>query len=128
MVPLPEIYLTGLQGFLPVLYTWLRSKTKRPSSPVQLAEDDPDLEPLTKPLEDKPEELKGWKVFLLWIPAACDLTGTTVRLWLSYSRELMFNATLLANEYRPSLYPRFYLSNDTGGSGPIRGCIQRNLP
>ena len=68
----------ALKGFLPVIYTWLRTKTKRPSSPVQLAEDDPDLEPLNTPLEDKPEQLEGKKVFLLWIPAACDLTGTTV--------------------------------------------------
>ncbi|KAH6919043.1 hypothetical protein BKA70DRAFT_40223 [Coprinopsis sp. MPI-PUGE-AT-0042] len=73
-----QMFLGEMLCFLPVLYTWLRSKTKSPSSPVQLAEDDPDLEPLTKPLEDKPEELEGWKVFLLWIPAACDLTGTTL--------------------------------------------------
>jgi len=26
----------------------------------------------------KPQQLEGWKVLLLWIPAACDLTGTTL--------------------------------------------------
>ncbi|PPQ77587.1 hypothetical protein CVT25_011379 [Psilocybe cyanescens] len=57
--------------FLPVIYTWL--KTRRQSS-VQL-EADSDHDPPNK-LASQP--LHGWKVLLLWIPAACDLTGTTL--------------------------------------------------
>ena len=53
-------------GFLPVIYTWLRSR-QQPS--VQLQEGTDKLDP---------QPLNGWKVLLLWIPAACDLTGTTV--------------------------------------------------
>jgi len=58
-------------GFLPVLYAWVRLG---PQS-VQLQEEEP--------LVAKPAggtTLKGWKVLLLWIPATCDLTATTVRL------------------------------------------------
>lgn len=65
------------QGFLPVIYTWLRAR--RPSASVQLPTDDPDTEELPQ-IQNKlaPQQLTGWKVLLLWIPAACDLTGTTV--------------------------------------------------
>jgi len=58
-------------GFLPALYDWIRF---RPQS-VQLQEEEP--------LVAKPAggtTLEGWKVLLLWIPATCDLTATTVRL------------------------------------------------
>ncbi|KAJ6547386.1 hypothetical protein B0H19DRAFT_1211964 [Mycena capillaripes] len=58
--------------FLPVIYTWLQSKRQ---SPVQLPEDE-SLVP--NKLEPQPEQLAGWKILLLWIPAACDLTGTTL--------------------------------------------------
>ncbi|TFK42947.1 hypothetical protein BDQ12DRAFT_597283 [Crucibulum laeve] len=58
--------------FLPVIYTWLR--TRRQSSPVQL-QPDSEHDPLVK---HNTASLTGWKVLLLWIPAACDLTGTTL--------------------------------------------------
>ena len=53
---------------MPVLYTFFRSLRHPPS--LQ-AEDDhpvPKLQPLA-----------GWRCTLLWLPALCDLTGTTVR-------------------------------------------------
>ncbi|KAJ7905319.1 hypothetical protein B0H14DRAFT_2659827 [Mycena olivaceomarginata] len=60
--------------FLPVIYTWLQSRRQ---SPVQLpSEDDDSLVP--NKLDPEPEQLSGWKILLLWIPAACDLTGTTL--------------------------------------------------
>ncbi|KAH9484048.1 Solute carrier family 35 member F6 [Psilocybe cubensis] len=66
-----QMFIGEMLCFLPVIYTWLN--TRRQSS-VQL-EDDSDHDPLNK-LASQP--LQGWKVLLLWIPAACDLTGTTL--------------------------------------------------
>ena len=65
-------FLTSLfQGFLPVLYTWIT--THNNSSSVQPVHDDH-----VNKLDPSSEHLTGWKVLLLWIPALCDLTGTTV--------------------------------------------------
>ncbi|KIY51074.1 hypothetical protein FISHEDRAFT_71368 [Fistulina hepatica ATCC 64428] len=57
---------------IPVLYTWLLA-THRRSPPVHLPSES---DPLKPPVASQP--LTGWKVLLLWIPAACDLTGTTL--------------------------------------------------
>jgi len=63
-------------GFLPVLYTWLT--TRRNPSPVFLpSESDEDERLQTKPVPSS-KELRGWKLLLLWFPAVCDLTGTTL--------------------------------------------------
>ncbi|KAF8631446.1 hypothetical protein AX17_005123 [Amanita inopinata Kibby_2008] len=69
-----QMFLGEMLCFLPVIYTWLRSR--RSVSSIQLPPD-PDSEVPTK-LYVPPQELKGWKILLLWIPAACDLTGTTM--------------------------------------------------
>ena len=61
-------------GFLPVLYTWLRTKQQ---SSVHLA---PDSENDNSKVKDHPQHLHGWKILLLWIPAICDLSGTTASL------------------------------------------------
>ncbi|KAJ7285670.1 hypothetical protein C8J57DRAFT_1051375 [Mycena rebaudengoi] len=67
-----QMFLGEMLCFLPVLYTWLRSRRQ---SAVQL----PDLDSvIPNKLVPEPEQLTGWKVLLLWIPAACDLTGTTL--------------------------------------------------
>lgn len=78
-----------IQGFLPVIFTWLNSK--RRSSAIHLAEQEQDLlnqdevssSDTTHPAKDfpdaSPQRLHGWRYLLLWFPAACDLTGTTVR-------------------------------------------------
>lgn len=64
-------------GFLPVAYTWLRARQR--TAPVFLPADlEEEVHPSTK-LEEHCQELRGWKILLLWFPAACDLTGTTVR-------------------------------------------------
>ncbi|KAJ6455752.1 hypothetical protein C8R45DRAFT_1187434 [Mycena sanguinolenta] len=68
-----QMFLGEMLCFLPVIYTWLQSRRQ---SSVQLPSEDDSLDP--NKLEPQPEQLSGWKVLLLWIPAACDLTGTTL--------------------------------------------------
>ncbi|KAG6831307.1 hypothetical protein H0H92_011514 [Tricholoma furcatifolium] len=71
-----QMFLGEMLCFLPVLYTWLAARHQ--SSSVQLpngSEHNPqDDIKLGTPSED----LSGWKFLLLWIPAICDLTGTTL--------------------------------------------------
>ncbi len=66
-------------GFLPVLYGGV-SKWWRGAS-IRLPEEDSDssLEELSESHKLPPRKLKGRRVLLLWFPALCDLTGTTVR-------------------------------------------------
>jgi hypothetical protein len=68
-----QMFLGEMLCFLPVIYTWLQSRRQ---SPVQLPSEDESLVPNKG--EPEPEQLSGWKILLLWIPAACDLTGTTL--------------------------------------------------
>ncbi|PFH52399.1 hypothetical protein AMATHDRAFT_2134 [Amanita thiersii Skay4041] len=70
-----QMFLGEMLCFIPVIYTWLKSR--QPSSPVQLPPDGEQDSPSTK-LYSPSQELTGWKILLLWIPAACDLTGTTL--------------------------------------------------
>ena len=71
-------------GFLPVIYSWIHAK----SQPSRLAlPSDSEEEPATGAKAEIPQApLDGWKVLLLWFPAACDLTGTTVRVPLLLNR------------------------------------------
>ena len=109
-------------GFLPVIYTWLKS---RPHSVHNQTDPAPDLHNKF----DSPRPLRGWKILLLWIPAACDLTGTTVSL-PNLLVPHPFNLTLfhLVDECRPPLYTRFNFSNDTWRSGLVRRHIQCRFP
>jgi drug/metabolite transporter (DMT)-like permease len=69
-----QMFFGEMLCFLPVLYTWLR--TRRQVAPVFLpADSDEDEE--TKPAT-APQRLRGWNLLLLWFPAVCDLTGTTL--------------------------------------------------
>ncbi|KAJ7470584.1 hypothetical protein FB451DRAFT_1352129 [Mycena latifolia] len=70
--PTLQMFLGEMLCFLPVIYTWFRSRRQ---SSVHLPDDD-SLVP--NKLGPEPEQLTGWKILLLWIPAACDLTGTTL--------------------------------------------------
>lgn len=73
----------AIAGFLPVLYSLLQAHF---TPPVQLPPDSVD-EPVNAQsagLKLKSEPLRGYKVLLLWLPAACDLTGTTVRQTVSF--------------------------------------------
>lgn len=83
-----------LKGFLPVLFTWLNSK-RQSASAIHLShdqsdtQDDQEEEPSSSNVkgfpDSGPQPLQGWKYLLLWLPAACDLTGTTVRPNSSFS-------------------------------------------
>ncbi|KAJ3891380.1 hypothetical protein GG344DRAFT_88311 [Lentinula edodes] len=62
--------------FLPVIYTWFRSKRLQP---VQLQDSESSEASLSNvKLVPASRPLSGWSILLLWIPAACDLTGTTL--------------------------------------------------
>ncbi|KAG6335152.1 hypothetical protein ID866_3936 [Astraeus odoratus] len=71
-----QMFIGEMFCFLPVLYTWLRSQ--RRSAPVFLPSDTDEDEPTSSKAVASSEDLKGWNVLLLWFPAACDLTGTTL--------------------------------------------------
>jgi len=71
-----QMFLGEMLCFLPVLYTWL--STRRNPAPVFLpSEPDQDEQLQAKPAPPS-QELRGWKLLLLWFPAVCDLTGTTL--------------------------------------------------
>jgi len=113
-----ELILLYIAGFLPVLYNWLR--TRRQTASVQLPS-----EPSNKrDLESMP--LTGWRVLLLWIPAACDLTGTTVR--NSSASASADSQVAIVDERWVTLHSRFNLPNDSWCSRSVRGDIQRHFP
>jgi len=93
---------------------------------VQLQEETDKLEP---------QPLEGWKVLLLWIPAACDLTGTTVSLRRYSARQvtepvlpdLIMRPSFPVNECWPLIYPRLDLSNDPRGPCPVCRGIQCSI-
>ncbi|KAI9456519.1 hypothetical protein BJY52DRAFT_550902 [Lactarius psammicola] len=68
----------AVSGFLPVLYEYL-SKRWRAAS-IQLPEEDSDssLAELSESQKLPPQRLTGRRILLLWLPALCDLTGTTL--------------------------------------------------
>lgn len=71
-----QMFLGEMLCFLPVIYTWLQARQR--TAPVFLPSDlEEDVHEPGK-IEDNSEELRGWKILLLWLPAACDLTGTTL--------------------------------------------------
>ncbi|KAF8559623.1 hypothetical protein OG21DRAFT_1430574 [Imleria badia] len=70
-----QMFLGEMLCFLPVLYTWL--STRRNPVPVFLPSE-PDQDEQLQAKLTPPQELRGWKLLLLWFPAACDLTGTTL--------------------------------------------------
>ncbi|KDQ12303.1 hypothetical protein BOTBODRAFT_67501 [Botryobasidium botryosum FD-172 SS1] len=64
-----QMFVGELGCFLPVIYTWLRNRNAPPQLPL---DEDEEVE------EPKGEQLRGWSILLLWLPAAFDLTGTTL--------------------------------------------------
>ncbi|KAH8107183.1 hypothetical protein BXZ70DRAFT_885192 [Cristinia sonorae] len=82
-----QMFLGEMLCFLPVILTWLNAK-RQSASPVQLTHDhdetqvDQEEEPSSsnpKGFPDSgPQPLRGWSYLLLWLPAACDLTATTL--------------------------------------------------
>jgi drug/metabolite transporter (DMT)-like permease len=79
-----QMFVGEMLCFLPVIYTWLKS---RRHSVHNQTDSGPDL-------HNKFEPLQGWKILLLWIPAACDLTGTTLmNVGLLYTPVSIFQMT-----------------------------------
>ncbi|OSD02886.1 hypothetical protein PYCCODRAFT_1435170 [Trametes coccinea BRFM310] len=71
-----QMFLGEMLCFLPVIFTWARSR--RQSQPLRLPSDSEEEPAAGAKAEIPLQHLHGWKVFLLWFPAACDLTGTTL--------------------------------------------------
>lgn len=72
-------------GFLPVLFTTLSARWRTLSAPSIRLPDEPsddDLDGLSESQKYPVERLTGRRILLLWLPALCDLTGTTVRTFL----------------------------------------------
>lgn len=109
-------FLLPIQGLLPVLYTFLRSLRQPPSPQIQDDHPAPKLQPLA-----------GWRCTLLWLPALCDLTGTTVcSLPASPIGPPLFPPPV--DEHRTSVYTSLNLSDDPRLSRPIRRRSQRLVP
>jgi hypothetical protein len=68
-----------VKGFLPMIYTTVSVRWR--TSSIQLPEEaaDDTFEELSETQKFVPERLTGRRILLLWLPALCDLTGTTVR-------------------------------------------------
>ncbi|KAI0256285.1 hypothetical protein BJV78DRAFT_1118237 [Lactifluus subvellereus] len=73
-----QMFLGEMLCFLPMLYTTLSARWR--ASSIQLPEDSPDdtLEDLSESQKLPPQRLTGRRILLLWLPALCDLTGTTL--------------------------------------------------
>ncbi|KAH8993272.1 hypothetical protein EDB86DRAFT_2929604 [Lactarius hatsudake] len=73
-----QMFLGEMLCFLPVLYEYL-SKRWRTAS-IQLPEEDSDsnLAEVAESQMLQPKKLTGRRILLLWLPALCDLTGTTL--------------------------------------------------
>jgi hypothetical protein len=69
------MFLGEMLCFLPVLYTWLRTRAQSVRLP-----DDSEEDPQVSNKADQAEKpvLEGCKALLLWLPTLCDLTGTTL--------------------------------------------------
>ncbi|KAF9264855.1 hypothetical protein L218DRAFT_998335 [Marasmius fiardii PR-910] len=71
-----QMFLGEMLCFIPVIFSWLNSRRK--TANVQLPADiESDTDTQNK-VDSSSAPLSGWKVLLLWIPAVCDLTGTTL--------------------------------------------------
>ncbi|KAI0361898.1 hypothetical protein OH77DRAFT_1416081 [Trametes cingulata] len=71
-----QMFLGEMLCFLPVIFAWIRSR--RQSQPLRLPSDSEEEPAAGAKAEIPQQQLHGWKVLLLWFPAACDLTGTTL--------------------------------------------------
>jgi drug/metabolite transporter (DMT)-like permease len=72
------MFLGEMLCFLPVLFTTLSARWRTPS--IRLPDDSSDdgLDGLSESQKFPQEKLEGWRILLLWLPALCDLTGTTL--------------------------------------------------
>ncbi len=123
-------------GFIPILYTTLSTRWR--TSPVRLPDESSDdtLDGLSESQKFPPEKLTGRRVLLLWLPALCDLTGTTVRAFTLSSPtthpELIIYVFVrlgsTAHERWLVVYPRVNLSNDPWCTSTFRWDPFRVVP
>ncbi|KAI9511169.1 hypothetical protein F5148DRAFT_1325480 [Russula earlei] len=73
-----QMFLGEMLCFLPVLYTTLASRWRAASIHLSDESSEDTLEGLSESHKPPSEKLTGWRVLLLWLPALCDLTGTTL--------------------------------------------------
>ncbi|KAI5123311.1 hypothetical protein M0805_009332 [Coniferiporia weirii] len=69
-----QMFLGEMLCFLPVIYSLVRARFQ---PAIQLAPDSDNGHLPESPIL-KAQQLSGFKVLLLWLPALCDLTGTTL--------------------------------------------------
>ncbi|KAI0055491.1 hypothetical protein BV25DRAFT_1815505 [Artomyces pyxidatus] len=70
-----QMFLGEMLCFLPVAYSYFAARR----APVHLDSEPSDtLANDLAPAKPSPELLSGYRVLLLWLPALCDLTGTTL--------------------------------------------------
>ncbi|KZV69675.1 hypothetical protein PENSPDRAFT_652188 [Peniophora sp. CONT] len=74
-----QMFAGEMLCFLPVLAGILHARITSGKQHVALPDEDAD-EPLLEQPVKRPADvpLTGWRVLLLWLPAICDLTGTTL--------------------------------------------------
>jgi hypothetical protein len=77
------------------------------------------LDGLSESHKFPPERLTGWRILLLWLPALCDLTGTTVRTFFATTGEVLTYGST-AHEYWLVVYPCVNLSNDAWCTSAFR--------
>ncbi|KAH9954132.1 hypothetical protein BC827DRAFT_1144571 [Russula dissimulans] len=73
-----QMFLGEMLCFLPVLYTTVASRWRTPSVHLPDESSDDTLEDFSESQKTSPERLTGRRILLLWLPALCDLTGTTL--------------------------------------------------
>ena len=91
------------------------------------------LDGLSESQKFPPERLTGRRILLLWLPALCDLTGTTVRALLPSMRpEILTYAYMRlgskAHERWLVVYPCVNLSNDAWCTSAFRWHPFRAVP
>ena len=109
-----------------MIYTALSARWR--ASSIRLPEEPSDdaLEELSESQKSVPERLTGRRILLLWLPAVCDLTGTTVRshfLFLPFrstATYLLCNCGPVAHECWFVVYPGVNLSDDAWSAGTFR--------
>lgn len=72
-------HTTRWVGFIPILYSALSTRWRESSIRLPDESSEDTLNDLSESQKVPQEELTGRRVLLLWLPALCDLTGTTVR-------------------------------------------------
>jgi len=112
-------------GFFAILYSTLSTRWRESSIRLPDESSDDTLDSLSESQKVPQEKLTGRRVLLLWLPALCDLTGTTVRALAQLpSPELITCAYVrlgsTAHEYWLVVYPCVDLSNDAWCTCPFR--------